>query len=91
MPHYKGYRKKTRKLLTLEGKRGLSYLLREYKVGQRVVIKVDPSQHKGMPHRRFQGLVGVVKEVRKRSLVLGVKVGDKEKTVITRFEHVAPL
>lgn len=91
MPHYKGYRRKTRKLLTLEKKRGLSYLLREYKVGQRVVIKIDPSQHKGMPHRRFHGLVGVVKEIRRRSLVIGVKVGDKEKTVIARFEHVAPL
>ncbi|MGC8569024.1 MAG: 50S ribosomal protein L21 [Nitrososphaeria archaeon] len=91
MPHYKGYRRKTRKLLTLEGKRGLSYLLQEYRVGDKVVIKIDPSQHKGMPHRRYHGRVGVVKEVRKRSLVVEIEVGNKKKLIYTRLEHVVPL
>lgn len=91
MPKYKGYRRKTRKLLTAEGKIGLSRLLYEYKVGQRVIVDIDPSQHKGMPHRRFQGKVGIIKEVRRRSLVLDVPIGGKTKTIMVRLEHVKPM
>ena len=91
MPKYKGYRRKTRKLLTADKRIGLSRLLQEYKVGQRVIIDIDPSQHKGMPHRRFQGKVGVVKEIRKRSLVLDVPIGNKIKTIIVRLEHIKPM
>jgi large subunit ribosomal protein L21e len=32
----------------------------EYPVGSKVVIDIDPSVHKGMPHKRYQGKVGVV-------------------------------
>jgi large subunit ribosomal protein L21e len=57
----------------------------------RVVIKIDPSQVKGMPHRRFNGLVGTVKDVDRRVVKLEVPVGDKVKTLIARKEHVVPL
>jgi len=56
-----------------------------------VVIKIDSTQVKGMPHRRFNGLVGVVKETGRRSVVIDVNVGDKVKTVISRKEHIVPL
>ena len=91
MPKYKGYRCKTRSVFTIDKKIGLSRLLIQYKPGDRVVIDIDPSQHKGMPHRRFQGKVGVVKEVRRRSLVIHVPIGKKVKTVIARLEHIKPL
>ena len=58
---------------------------------QKVVIKIDSTQVKGMPHRRFNGLVGVVKETGRRAVVIDVKVGDKVKTVISRKEHIVPL
>ncbi len=64
--------------------------MRSYKVSAKVVIDIDPGQVKGMPHRRFQGLVGTIQEVRRRSIVVAVKVGDKKKTVIARLEHVKP-
>jgi ribosomal protein L21E len=44
-----------------------------------------------MPHRRFNGLVGTVKEVGVRSLIISVPVGDKVKTVVARKDHIAPL
>ncbi len=69
---------------------GLTRLLREYNVNDKVVIDIDPAQVKGMPHRRFQGLVGTIKDVGRRSLVIDVPVGNKMKTVITRLEHVKP-
>jgi len=37
-------------------------MLRDYTVDQKVVIKIDSAQVKGMPHRRFNGLVGKVTE-----------------------------
>ena len=73
-----------------KAKKGLSSLLREYKVNDKVVIDIDPSQVKGMPHRRFQGKVGVVKKVGRRALMIDVPMGDKIKRVIARLEHVKP-
>lgn len=66
-------------------------MLREYSANDRVVVKIDPSQVKGMPHRRFNGLVGVVKDVGRRTITLEVPVGNKAKTLIARKEHVVPL
>ncbi len=86
-----GYRRRTRALLTSGDKRGLSSLLRKYSLNDRVVVKIDPSQVKGMPHRRFNGLVGTVKEVGRRTVTVDVPVGNKVKTVIARKEHLVPL
>ncbi|MEM1994296.1 MAG: hypothetical protein QXW32_02290 [Nitrososphaerales archaeon] len=93
MPRSHGYRRKTRRLLRVDGSknRGLTPLLREYKVSEKVVIDINPSQVKGMPHRRFQGKVGVVEEVGRRTLTIRVPIGDKVKKVIARLEHVKPL
>jgi large subunit ribosomal protein L21e len=91
LPKSHGYRRRTRSLLKSSKKRGLTSLLREYEPNDRVVIKIDPSQVKGMPHRRFNGLVGVVKGVDRRVVTLDVPVGDKVKTLIARKEHIVPL
>ena len=91
MARSRGYRRRTRSLLKKRSTVGLSRVLREYSPDQRVVIKIDPAEVKGMPHRRFNGLVGVVTEVGRRALTIDVAVGDKTKTVIARKEHVVPL
>jgi large subunit ribosomal protein L21e len=44
-----------------------------------------------MPHRRFQGKVGVITEVGKRILKIIVYTGSKKKTLQTRPNHVRPL
>jgi large subunit ribosomal protein L21e len=86
-----GYRRRTRSLLRGGGSQGLSRLMREYNPDQRVVIKIDPTQVKGMPHRRFNGLVGIVRQTGRRAIIIDVTVGDKVKTVIARKEHISPL
>jgi large subunit ribosomal protein L21e len=90
----KGYRAGTRRLLRKKprerGKIRLSKLLYEYKPGNQVVIKLDPSVHKGMPHRRYQGKVGTVLENRGRSYVISVTQGDAVKEIIVRPEHLEP-
>ena len=85
-----GFRYKSRSVLTKKASRGVSFLLRHYNVGDRVLIQIDSRQHKAMPHRRYHGKVGSVKEVGRRSVILNVKLGNKTKTLITRFDHIKP-
>jgi len=81
-------RRRTRSLLRSSAKKGLSSLLVDYSANDKVVIKIDPAQVKGMPHRRFNGLVGTVTEVGRRALTIDVNVGNKVKRLVARKEHV---
>jgi large subunit ribosomal protein L21e len=90
----KGFRSSARRLLTKgpreHGKLRLSKLLYEYQPGTSVVIKIDSSVHKGMPHRRYHGKVGTVLNKRGRSYVVSVSQGDAMKEIIVRPEHLEP-
>jgi len=89
MPSSHGTRRKSRSVLTKHNVcRGLSYLLTEYKVGDEVIIDIDPTEHSTTPHRRFQGKVGVVIEVGRRILKVAVMIGDKKKILQTRLNHI---
>ncbi len=68
----------------------LSLLLREYKVGDKVHIVVNPSVHSGMPHRRYHGKTGTIIGQRGRAYLVSVRVGNKEKILIVRPEHLRP-
>jgi len=90
----KGYRASTRKLLSRNprerGKTSLSKILHTYAEGEKVVVRIDPSVHRGMPHRRFHGRIGVVISRRGRSYVVHVPQGDATKEIIVRPEHLTP-
>jgi large subunit ribosomal protein L21e len=68
--------------------RGVSYLLYDYKVGDKVVVDVDPREHNTTPNRRFHGKIGVIEEVGRRTLKVSVMIGDKKKILQTRFNHI---
>lgn len=72
------------------GMQPLGRLLHNYKLGDRVVIKIDPSVHKGMPHARYQGKVGLIGEKRGSSYLVRIEDGHKLKILITRPEHLRP-
>ncbi|MEM2089124.1 MAG: 50S ribosomal protein L21e [Thermoproteota archaeon] len=95
MPQTSGRRIKTRSLLKKKVReRGIkppSYLLQDYRQGDRVVLKYDPSVHKGMPHRRFYGKIGTVIGKRGRAYIIQVIDGGKTKTLIARPEHLKRL
>lgn len=90
----KGYRRRTRSLLRKKarerGKVGLSKILREYKPGDRVVVKLNPSVHKGMPHRRFHGKIGIIEDKSGQAYVVNVTQGKAVKEIIVRPEHLEP-
>ncbi len=94
MKKSKGYRARTRCLLKKapreRGKIKLSKLLHEYPPNSSVVIKIDPSVQKGMPHRRYYGKIGTIKEKRGRSYVVSVTQGNAVKEIIVRPEHLEP-
>ncbi len=90
----KGYRAGTRRLLRKghreRGKLCLSKLLQEYQVGNHVIIRLEPSIQKGMPHRRFHGKIGAIIGKRGRSYVVSVPQGDAVKEITVRPEHLEP-
>jgi len=90
----KGFRAGTRRLLKKQprerGKLRLSKLLQEYQSGSSVVIKIDSSVQRGMPHRRYHGKVGTIMNRRGRSYVVSVSQGDAVKEIIVRPEHLEP-
>ncbi|ADM27855.1 LSU ribosomal protein L21E [Ignisphaera aggregans DSM 17230] len=90
-----GLRHRTRKLMRKSVReRGrvppLSKILINYKIGDSVYIKVDPSIHKGMPHRMYIGKVGKIVGFRGKALEVEVKVGSKIKKLFLLPEHVEP-
>jgi large subunit ribosomal protein L21e len=92
MPKSHGPKRKSRSILTKSKiSHGISYLLINYKAGDKVIIDIDPREHNTMPHRRFQGKVGTITEVGKRILKIIIFAGSKKKTLQTRPNHVRPL
>lgn len=92
MPSSHGTRRKSRSVLTKDkAARGISYLLIDYKVGDKVIVDVDPTEHNTTPHRRFQGKVGIVEEVGRRTLKVAVMIGEKKKFLCTKLNHIKPV
>lgn len=93
MESSKGFRTGTRRKLS-RGKRAkftVEKFMRKFKPDQRVVIKQDPSSHNAMPHPRFKGMTGTIKERRGNAYIVSVKVGKSERKVIAGPEHLKPL
>ena len=89
-----GFRHKSRTLLTRNprerGKTTLTKILHSYEAGEKVVVRIDSSVQRGIPHRRFQGRVCVIVSKRGRSYVVHVPQGDAKKEIIVRHEHLVP-
>jgi large subunit ribosomal protein L21e len=88
----KGYRSGTRQLLRKGWKTGrmrpVTPLLRDYNVGEKVIIQLEPSVVKGQPHRRYHGKIGAILERRGRAYVVNVQDGNKMRKIIARPDHL---
>ncbi|MHA1680242.1 MAG: 50S ribosomal protein L21e [Promethearchaeota archaeon] len=89
-----GYRRSTRsvfkKKVRDKGMSPLTSLLIKYDVGDIVDVKVDPSVHKGMPHRRFHGKTGRIIEKRGKAFVVEIRDKKKMKFITTTRDHFKP-
>jgi len=73
-----------------KGKPKLGKLLIEHALGSQVIIKMDSSVQKSLPHKRFHGKIGTVVEKRGRGYVVSVAQGNAVKQIIVRSEHLEP-
>ena len=88
--YYSGTRSLLKKATRDKGKPKISKILQEYAPGSQVIIKMDSSVQKSMPHKRFHGKIGIIVEKRGRGYVISVPQGNAIKEIITRSEHLEP-
>jgi len=72
-------------------KKGLSPLgryLQDFEVGDYVDIILDPSVHKALPHKRFQGKTGRIVSKRGRCYEVEIKQIHKMKRIFTSVAHM---
>ena len=88
----KGLRRKTRNILgktpRTKGMSPITHEFRNFEVGEKVNVVIDPAVHHGMPHMRFQGKTGGVAGKQGRAYVVELKDGNKPKTLVARPEHL---
>ncbi len=94
MKKSKGYRRGTRSMAKKptreKGKPNIGKLLIEHEVGSQVIIKIDSSVQKSIPHRRFHGKIGTVVDKRGRGYIVSVPQGEAVKQIVVRSEHLEP-
>jgi len=83
----RGLRSGTRKKLA-GGRFSIAEALQDFKPNDQVIIKVNPSVHRGMPQPRFQGRLATVVEKRGNAFVVEIKDGNKTKQLISKPEHL---
>ena len=84
----KGPRKRTREKFRRSIKTPINEFLKQFEIGDKVVIDINSSSAKGMPFKRFQGLAGEVIDKRGKAYLLEIKDGDKTKRIIANPEHL---
>ncbi len=89
----KGFRRMSRKKLKagLRDKFTATHYIRQFKEGERVVIKINPSSHRSMPMPKYAGLSGTVKSKEGRIFRVLIKDGGKEKELVVAPEHLRSL
>ena len=92
MPNSNGPRSNTRNKLRNEPReRGTSppqRAVKEYEVGERVHLSIDPSVPNGRYHTRFDGRTGEVTGQQGTAYTVAVTDGGIEKTLIVKAAHL---
>ncbi len=84
----RGTRKKLRKSPRKRGKPPVTRMIREFKVGESVAIKLEPSVNNGMPDPKFHGRTGKVIGRQGSSYLVKVRDGGVYKTLIVAPIHL---
>ncbi|MGD1099934.1 MAG: 50S ribosomal protein L21e [Thermoplasmata archaeon] len=90
----KGFRSRSRGTFTKEVReRGLppvSRFLREFAIGDRVVVRIEASDPHGQPHPRYQGRTCTVVAKTGRAYRIAFLDGGKRKELIATPIHLMP-
>ncbi len=80
------FSKRTRKLKG-KGVASVAQLVREFKVGDKVII-APKARHRGLPHLRYSNRHGIIREKRGKSYVVEVGDFNTKKSVIVGPVHL---
>ena len=90
----KGFRSRSRGTFTKEVReRGLppvSRFLREFEVGDRVIVRIEASDPHGQPHPRYQGRTCTVVAKSGRAYRIQFLDGGKRKELVANPIHLLP-
>jgi large subunit ribosomal protein L21e len=90
----KGFHSRTRGTLTKEvrerGMPPVSKFLQTFEPGARVIVRLEASDTRGMPHPRYQGRVAVVVGRVGRAFRIEFLDGNKRKQLIANAVHLIP-
>ncbi len=74
-----------------KGKLSITRYLQQFNSGDKVVLKLEPSIHKGWYYRRFHGKVAEVTGKRGRAYEVSLFDGGKHKTLVVLPIHMNKL
>ncbi len=90
----KGFRSRSRGTFTKEvrekGLPAVTRYLREYEVGEKVVVRIEPSDPHGQPHPRYQGRTCTVVARSGRAYRIEFLDGGKRKELVAAPIHLIP-
>ena len=90
----KGFRSRSRGTFTKhvreKGLPSLGRFLREFAVGESVIVRIEPSDPHGQPHPRYQGRVCTVVGRTGRAYRIEFLDGGKRKQLLARAIHLLP-
>ncbi len=84
----RGTRQKFKKNHRTKGKISIRNFFQEFKEGDKVVLKVEPSYHKGRYYPRFHGKTGTVFGKTGDCFKVIIKDGRKDKMLIVHPVHL---
>ena len=88
-------KKKTRNISTKpsseKGKFPIKGITQKFSVGEKVVLKSEPSIHNGLYFRRFHGKTGKVLGIAGGSYTVSVRDGNKYKMIVVSPVHMVRL
>ena len=91
----KGFNSRTRGVFTKEardkGSPPPTHHLRTFEEGDRVIVRLEASERRGMPHPRYQGKVGRIIRARGKAYEVEFYDGGKRKILITFPVHLLPM
>ena len=83
-----GPQRRTREKFRKSRRTTISKFLQKFKIGDKVVIKLESASAKGRPFRRFHGISGEVVDTRGKAYVVKIKDGGKLKKIVSKPEHL---
>ncbi|RME79382.1 MAG: 50S ribosomal protein L21e [Methanobacteriota archaeon] len=84
----RGFHSKGTRKLKQKRKITIADHVREFSIGQKVILKQQPYYESAMPHKRYRGRTGIIKAKRGSCYIVAVKDGNKDKELICHPVHL---